>query len=78
MKKINIFLFATILMMTSATVYAQCDVTANIYPAEICVGDPVTLTATGGCGYLMSNDFNNGTPGAGWVATTGVDRKSVV
>jgi gliding motility-associated-like protein len=73
MKKINIFLFTVMLMITSATVQAQCDVTANIYPAEICVGEAVTLTSTGGCGFLMANDFNNGTPGAGWVATTGVN-----
>jgi len=51
---------------------AQCDVTANAYPTVICQGEAVTLTSTGGCGYLMSNDFNGGTPGTGWVATAGV------
>ncbi|PLW94993.1 MAG: hypothetical protein C0592_01145 [Marinilabiliales bacterium] len=52
---------------------AQCTITADAYPTTVCVGDPVTLTSAGACGYLMYNDFNNGTPGAGWVATTGVD-----
>ncbi|MGB4790226.1 MAG: gliding motility-associated C-terminal domain-containing protein, partial [Bacteroidales bacterium] len=33
----------------------------------------VTIWGDGGCGYLMSNDFNDGTPGPGWIATTGVD-----
>ncbi len=45
---------------------AQCDVIANGYPLEICKGEPVTLTAAGACGYLMLNDFENGTVGLGW------------
>ncbi|MBE0640563.1 MAG: hypothetical protein IH599_00925, partial [Bacteroidales bacterium] len=45
---------------------AQCAVTAMGYPLEICRGEPVTLTAAGACGYLMKNDFNNGSIGLGW------------
>ncbi len=56
----------------SADLYGQCSVTASAYPTTVCVGDPVTLSSTGACGYLMYNDFNNGTAGAGWVATNGV------
>jgi hypothetical protein len=44
---------------------AQCDVIANGYPLEICEGEAVTLTAAGACGYLMLNDFDNGTIGLG-------------
>ncbi|HOH99897.1 MAG TPA: PKD domain-containing protein [Bacteroidales bacterium] len=47
-------------------VSAQCDITATGYPIEICRGEPVMLTASGACGYLMLNDFNNGTIGLGW------------
>lgn len=53
--------------------YAQCEVTAQAHPTVICAGEQVILTSSGGCGYLMSNDFNNGTPGPGWQATTGVN-----
>lgn len=60
------------LMLLPLALSAQCDVTATAYPTTVCAGDPVTLTSSGSCGYLMYNDFNNGTPGAGWVATTGV------
>ncbi|MCF8330875.1 MAG: PKD domain-containing protein, partial [Bacteroidales bacterium] len=45
---------------------AQCEVTANAYPQVVCAGDAVTLSASGGCGFLMNNDFNNGTIGTGW------------
>lgn len=69
-------IFSIILIMLagfySVSVQAQCTVTAAAYPTTVCAGDPVTLTSTGACGYLMYNDFNNGTAGAGWVATTGV------
>lgn len=48
---------------------AQCEVKANAYPQVICAGDAVTLSASGGCGFLMNNDFNNGTIGVGWNST---------
>jgi gliding motility-associated-like protein len=70
MKLLGFSLFIIVFMHFNAN--AQCDVTANIYPSTICAGQAVTLTSTGGCGYLMSNDFNNGTPGAGWTSSTGV------
>ena len=74
MKKIKYLFFVLLSFFAINYTYAQCEVTANINPAVICAGEAVTLTATGGCGtYLMSNDFNNGTPAPGWVATTGVD-----
>jgi len=48
---------------------AQCDVTANAFPQVMCAGQDVTLSATGGCGILMLNTFDNGTIGQGWSAT---------
>ncbi len=73
MKNIRILFILLATFAVTQTVNAQCAVIASGYPLQICAGEPVNLTATGGCGYLMSNDFNNGTPGVGWVATTGVD-----
>jgi hypothetical protein len=52
---------------------SQCHVTAYADTLEICVGESVQIWGEGSCGMLMSNNFNNGTPGAGWTATTGVD-----
>ncbi len=71
----NILIASLSILLLSVTIQkasAQCTVTASAYPTTVCAGDPVTLTSTGACGYLMYNDFNNGTAGAGWVATTGV------
>lgn len=68
----GLILFA-VFFANSSQISAQCDVSANGFPETICAGEQVVLTSTGGCGYLMANDFNDGTPGAGWTATTGVD-----
>ena len=69
-----IFLRRLLLSMTSLifigySASAQCEVTANAYPQVVCAGDAVTLSASGGCGFLMKNDFNNGTIGTGWYST---------
>lgn len=67
MKKI--FQFILIVIATfgvSRTTQAQCEAIATGFPLEICRGEAVTLTAAGACGYLMLNDFNNGTIGLGW------------
>ncbi|MCF8218533.1 MAG: gliding motility-associated C-terminal domain-containing protein [Bacteroidales bacterium] len=48
---------------------AQCEVSANVFPQVICAGNTVTLSATGGCGLLMMNTFDNGTIGTGWSST---------
>jgi gliding motility-associated-like protein len=64
MKKLNILLI--ILLILSFNSYSQCDVVATGYPLEICKGQPVQLMSSGACGYLMLNDFNNGTVGLGW------------
>jgi gliding motility-associated-like protein len=53
--------------------FSQCIVAAHADPVEICAGQSVNLWAVGGCGLLMYNNFNDGTPGSGWVATTGVN-----
>jgi gliding motility-associated-like protein len=45
---------------------AQCDIDGTAFPTTLCAGDQITLLSDGTCGYLMSNDFNNGTIGAGW------------
>jgi gliding motility-associated-like protein len=47
----------------------QCDITATAIPGTVCAGGKVFLTSTGSCGYLMNNDFNNGTIGTGWSST---------
>lgn len=54
---------------------SQCFATISspTQDTTICLGDSVTLTAWATCSFLMSNNFNNGTAGSGWVATTGVD-----
>ena len=66
------FLFIFIYVHLS---YSQCILNSfnangidvlNIDTIEICYGDSVMLTATGVCGYLMNNNFNNGTIGNGW------------
>jgi len=65
-------LYISFILFYVWNVYSQCSVTAYANPTTICAGDEVNLSAVGSCGYLMNNDFNNGTPGTGWVATTGV------
>jgi len=55
-----------LLILSVQTSYSQCDVKATISQDTICAGDSITLSATGGCGYLMKNGFNNGTIGMGW------------
>ncbi len=55
-----------LLFLFIKTGYSQCEVTANAYPQVVCADDAVTLSANGGCGFLMNNDFNNGTIGVGW------------
>jgi len=73
-KFFNYLILFLIIAFTNITeMYAQCEITAFANDTIICQGDSVTIWSDGGCGYLMSNDFNDGTPGAGWVATTGVD-----
>jgi|AntAceMinimDraft_17_1070374.scaffolds.fasta_scaffold16744_1 gliding motility-associated-like protein len=68
--KYSLFIISVIVFLscfTSIKVLAQCDITANANPTDICIGDPVTLTSSGTCtDYLMDNDFNNGTIGSGW------------
>ena len=61
------------LIIFSGNLSAQCEITAYANDTIICQGDSVSLWASGECGSLMNNNFNDGTPGAGWVATTGVD-----
>jgi len=70
--KRSIFIVLIAAIFWSSHANAQCNVEAFANPLEICAGQPVTLWGTGGCGILMYNNFNDGTPGSGWVATTGV------
>ena len=65
-KTLLVFVILVASSVISHRLYAQCAVTALGFPLEICKGEPVTLTAAGACGYLMNNDFNNGTVGIGW------------
>ncbi|MBK6934531.1 MAG: hypothetical protein IPH17_05580 [Bacteroidales bacterium] len=41
----------------------QCQITTYANDTIICAGDSVSLWASGECGSLMNNDFNDGTPG---------------
>ena len=50
---------------------AQCNIAASASPTSICAGEPVTLTSSGDCSYLMNNNFNNGTIGSGWASDAG-------
>ena len=68
-----LILFLIIAFTNISEMYGQCNMQVYANQTVICEGDSVTIWGDGGCGYLMSNDFNSGTPGAGWVATTGVD-----
>ncbi len=76
MKKIIILLSFFLINLNS---YSQCSINSftangtsvlnNIFDTiDICIGDSVLLTASGVCGYLMNNDFNNNTIGAGWAS----------
>ncbi|MDD3876541.1 MAG: PKD domain-containing protein [Bacteroidales bacterium] len=70
----QLLLIPIFVAITALHIYAQCNVTAyangGTNTVEICLGDNVTLTATGGCpNYVLNNDFNDGTPGTGWAAT---------
>lgn len=50
---------------------AQCTVEAFADPMTIVCGESVQLSASGNSGNLaLDNDFNNGTPGTGWSATS--------
>ncbi len=63
-----LFLIATFFAIADQA-NAQCEVKAIAYPQVVCAGDAVTLSASGGCGFLMNNDFDNGTIGVGWNST---------
>ncbi len=75
MKIKNILLIATTLTgITINNASAQCfaEIETPAQDTTICVGESVYLSAFATCTFLMSNNFNNGTAGTGWVATTGV------
>ncbi len=51
--------------------FSQCSVEAFADPLTIVCGETIQLSATGNSGNLaLDNDFNNGTPGTGWSATS--------
>lgn len=55
----------------NTTITVMTSPTASINPVAICLGSSVTLTATGGSGYVYS--WSNGTAGATTTATTSGD-----
>jgi gliding motility-associated-like protein len=63
---------AIILLISNSNLKGQCIVKAKIdtvewnTPYHICLGDSVDLNSFGTCGFLMNNNFNNSTLGAGW------------
>ena len=68
-----LILFLIIASYNISEIYGQCNMQVYANQTVICQGDSVAIWGDGSCGYLMSNNFNSGTPGLGWVATTGVD-----
>jgi gliding motility-associated-like protein len=68
-----LILFLIIASYNISEIYGQCNMQVYANQTVICQGDSVAIWGDGSCGYLMSNDFNTGLPGVGWVATTGVD-----
>ena len=81
MNKLYSFIFRNILklavftglsVLTAVNGYAQCPVTAFANHLSINCGDTIKLNAVAdGCKPLNTN-FNNGSMGPGWLATTGV------
>jgi gliding motility-associated-like protein len=65
-------LIIIVLLLFYSQAKSQCNVTAMADTIEICIGDSVNIWGVGGCGMLMSNNFNAGNPGQGWTATQGV------
>ncbi|GAB4279444.1 MAG: hypothetical protein Kow0068_03440 [Marinilabiliales bacterium] len=64
---IKIIFTVLISIFIQTSLDAQCNITASSNTTEICEGDCVDLSSTGGCPtYLMNNDFNTGTIGSGW------------
>lgn len=59
------------LVFINFSVKAQCTVDAFANPISIICGESVQLSASGNSGNLaLDNDFNDGTPGSGWSATS--------
>lgn len=65
--KFFLAIFAILASHSNST--AQCDVTAFVYPIQVCAGSSVFLSSVGSCGYLMNVDFNNNQLGVGWSST---------
>ncbi len=66
----NALLFL-LLMSSYLTGSSQCDITILKPTADttICAGDSVHLLSDGSCTFLMNNNFDNATIGAGWSST---------
>jgi gliding motility-associated-like protein len=63
--------FITAGLAFNLSTYAQCPVTASANALTINCGEGVNLSATGTPGfYIFENDFNTGTVGPGWQATS--------
>ena len=76
MKKILLLLFCSFVLSNIS--YSQCVINSNASAAGVtsfdtlyvCLGQTVSLSSSGTCSYLMSNNFNNGTLGVGWYNTS--------
>jgi len=74
MIRLLIYIITAPLLLLAQGAYSQCTISAfangGSNTVYICPGQAVNLSSTGGCPtYVMNNNFNNGTPGAGWSAT---------
>ena len=66
-----IFLIGFLGLASFQKVLAQCSVEAFASMESITCGDSIRLSAVGNSGNLaLDNDFNSGTPGTGWSATS--------
>ena len=62
----SIVLLSIFILLFGFKSYSQCNISSSACPIQICAGDPVILSSSGACGYLLNNNYNNGTVGVGW------------
>jgi len=66
--------FAILLLFIASKVsYSQCSVTPTYTATVINCDDSVTISYQGIADYALNNDFNDGTAGTGWTATSAAD-----
>lgn len=67
----RLFISFSALFFFHSHLQAQCIVVASADASVVCPGDNVLLSAIGGCGLLMFNNFEDSTLGPGWTTSGG-------